>query len=232
MLVRSLALLTAAACLSLTSTAAADPVAAPYVEAAAPAPSATPPPGPRAFLHDGFFLRAAIGAGTLHLQQTAPSDRDDRLTGYGPRYELAIGGTPGKGLTVGGEMLLQQIARPTWSAAKATGEAPSAFLFGLGPFIDWYPNPSGGFHVGATLHLGAVYVADPDGEYTRPLGGVGMLGVSVGHDFWLAPQWSVGIVAKAAAGTVTRSDETRESHFETTKYTATSFALLVDVLYH
>ena len=236
--------------------AAAPPPAyasAPPAYAAPPPPP--PPPGeyelrPRlgAFVHDGFFLRMAIGGGWLggsaNLDtQSNATVPDYSLKGGGVALDFQIGGAVVPGVILGGELAFQQAINPTLSQNGYDTNSNAKFTMNfvmLGPFIDWYPDPKGGFHFGGMIGLAGLTTTDPDADdqTTSSAGGFGG-GVHIGYDWWVAPEWSVGVLAKFWGASV-KSSGNDVSNFGTgfagvsadERWSVGSFSLLFSVLYN
>lgn len=221
------------------------PAAAPAPAPAPVAPAAYPPPAypqPPAFAgeavdptvhnHDGFYLRLGIGVGYGRATRKGSYlgiDIDASYSGVGPAYELLIGGTPAAGFVVGGGFVGQDISDPKVELTLSSGgstldeedfEADGALgIVVLGPFVDWYPDPQGGFHAGAMVGLGGIGLEESESG----LGGA----LSVGYDIFFANQWSFGITARAVA--VKTSAKIDDDKLDDT---ASSFELLGSVLLH
>ena len=84
----------------------------------------------------------------------------------------------------------------------------SRIRYGLvGAFVDGYPNPSGGFHVGGTLALGGARLSADDNSAIDDFDGGGLgLGAWVGYDAWIASEWSMGGQLQFV-GVLTRQDQ-------------------------
>lgn len=136
--------------------------------------------------HDGFYLRITIGAGVLSLNLETHGwgspPRDISSSEAELLSDFMIGGTIVDGLTIGGGFL----------AAGDTGFSESnRTLLGLFGFVDWFPAPQGGFHVGVGLGRGAV-----DHHQERTFGGTNgsLMRAFTGYDFWFTSQWSAGVL--------------------------------------
>lgn len=200
----------------------------PYAYGAPPPP---PPPPAGDYLHDGFYLRFALGGGGFNAKGTyEPSvGFDNTISGGGVAADIAIGGSPVPGVTIGGEYLFQQIVKPSISINGGPSQtADNNANFGLiGPFIDWYPNPEGGFHFGGTLGLAVLTVSDPSTGETKAAdrGAGGALGI--GYDFWVGRQLSLGILGKFFGGSVSHE----VGNGVTEKYAISGGSLLFSILY-
>jgi hypothetical protein len=132
---------------------------------------------------------------------------------------LAIGGTIPDGLVIGG--------------AATASISSSAVVGNYGPFIDWFPNARGGFHVGGMAGLGLVRLAGgyPSGlavDSQKGIGGLGFGGTLLGgYDLWITPQCSLGLTAVVSALASTRAQEASGTNLS--PFWAGLFA---SVLYH
>jgi len=196
-----------------------------------------PPPPPRirrtGYRHDGFYLRFGIGPayGKAH-SDSGDSQIDLKATfdGWGPAYELLIGGTPVAGFVIGGGLVGQDIRDPSIqidvsggasTSAVAKNEALGVVL--LGPFIDWFPDPTSGGHVGAMFGIGAIGLQGDDGNASSGYGG----SVWGGYDFWVGKQSSIGPEARVVA--ISAERDVLGVPFNDS---ATSFELLFTALLH
>ena len=115
-----------------------------------------------------------------------------------------IGGTPGGGFVIGGGFVGQEISDPK---IELNGEEVDDDVFDgddalgmvlFGPFVDWFPDPRGGAHVGAMIGVAAIGLSngndDNDNESSTGWGG----SLWGGYDFWVANQWSLGAEGRIA----------------------------------
>lgn len=125
--------------------------------------------------HDGFFLR--LGAGpSLNLSGS----------GFGGAFEVALGGTIGRGIVVGA-MSSPKVVHAVGFSADET----AVFTF-LGPFVDYYPDPSKGLHL---LGGGGVASATFPGGKTNPAVSLELL-AGAGYEWWVGNQWSIGLLGR------------------------------------
>jgi hypothetical protein len=114
---------------------------------------------------------------------------------------IAVGGTPVRGLVIGGQL----------------GATAGNLTIGqLGLFVQWYPAPRGGWHVGfdvgpaittAWINRGVAPVSSGPGapsgvEYTSAWGYGAIATLQGGYDWWIAPRWSMGLDLFASGGTL------------------------------
>jgi hypothetical protein len=164
--------------------------------------------------HDGFYLR--LGAGFAY--QTTSEDPDSaKIKGTGSAYVLSIGGTPVPGLAIAGTIYTVFQPKPSVTLGNQTVDANSAlWMTGIGPIVDYYFDPSQGFHLGG----GPLYTTLNAVNYTAT--GYGLTAFT-GYDFWIGNQWSVGPTLQLAYAH-TSKDAFSDS--------ATSVSLMVTFLDH
>jgi hypothetical protein len=73
----------------------------------------------------------------------------------------------------------------------------SLYLIGIGPYVDFYPDPTEGLHFQGMVGWGVL-----DASVDGASGGSAATGVimqlGVGYDFWVGDQWSIGPLARFA----------------------------------
>jgi hypothetical protein len=175
-------------------------------------PDASEPPG--AHTHDGFHLRLGVGYGYM---TTTESPIEAKIKGPGSAWLLTIGGTPVPGLVIGGTLYTHIQPKPTYEFGGQSGESSKAvFLLGIGPMVDFYPDPKGGLHFGGTLLYSSLNAVN----YTSSGYGAGLFG---GYDFFFSNQWSVGPLLQAVYSKTSKDPVTDST---------ASIALLITVTDH
>ena len=72
------------------------------------------------------------------------------------------------------------------------------FLDVIGAFVDYYPTPRRGFHVGGSV--GLLAATDLDAEYGAHTTSWGpAISAQVGYEVYFSSRWSVGAVAQLSA---------------------------------
>ncbi|HEX4339348.1 MAG TPA: hypothetical protein VH062_25755 [Polyangiaceae bacterium] len=213
---------------------AESPGAAPSIYVAQPP---LPPLQPRnRYYHDGFYLRLSGGYSFLHVSTSLrDNDSTSSLNGSGTAFDIMIGGTPAPGLVIGGGLLLQQAFDPGTSVRLRNGnvrglDAGANGTVGLGmigPMIDAFPVPTGGFHFGGLLGLAEVGLEDNQDNLS---GGFG-LSIWTGYMWWVSSQWSLGIEARYSAAFTTRKIGVESAQFDAHD-TSQGFALMFSAAYH
>lgn len=205
---------------------------------AAQAPPSEPQPPPevplpnyqnsRPFLHDGFYLRLGLGPGFLHMDgKVDPGNGEYSVQGGGMSLDVMVGGTPTPGLVVGGASWFTQTRDPDFDVAGVRSSSEiEANLALLGAFIDGYPDPSGGFHVGGVLGFAVATVRTDDTAVVGGDHGFG-LGAFLGYDAWIAEQWTLGGVLRFSAAGMRNSEDDLDETLG-----AANLALLFTAVYH
>ena len=213
--------------------------APPSVTLATPAPAPYQPMthvepygGEGAYEHDGFYLRVTTGFGLLGLGGTGPTGANASLGGGATVGRLLIGGTPARGFVVGG--MIEGVNASSVDFGAASAGLPthgwSGAMGTLGAFVDWFPSPHHGWHLGGQLGLTGVAVAN-DAAQTSWAGGALSSAVFGGYDFWLGPQWSLGL--EGVVGVASRA-KMQDGHGDDVGYRfgAADFGLEATLLYH
>jgi hypothetical protein len=181
---------------------------------------------PRSYhLHDGFYLRSSVGlmTGRTFVRSDEVTHPSYTVKGGGLALDLMIGGTPSVGLAVGGALALQSFGQGSGSSSAGLGL--------LGAFVDGFPMANRGLHLGGMLGLGASRTARPGGVDELRGRGLGM-SAWLGHDWWVADEWSMGGLLRFSAA---RTDDGSHDHGATPYSLESSsylLALMFSVLYH
>jgi hypothetical protein len=207
-------------------------------------PSEPPPPPPRLInvetpppaapvertyhMHEGFYFRASLGIGALNqsVSTDTRSEADFSTSGGGLAYDIMIGGSPATGLAIGGTIMGLGATNANVEVDDVdTGADVNASHGIIGVFIDGFPQPNGGLHLGGALGFAGDAI-DPDQGETRNLGGFG--GAAwLGYGFWVGPDWSLGGMLQLS-GTLTRE----EKDGVTRQASSLGTSLLFTALYH
>jgi hypothetical protein len=194
--------------------------------------SAEAPPAavPRSHhVHDGFYLRAAMGIGALgaRFDDDSALDASAKTSRGSFALDLMIGGSPSPGVALGGALLLEGIYGATFEHdGREVGDG-SVMLGLIGGFIDGHPDPRRGFHLGGALGLTSLR-ADELGPNGDRLDMAGIGGAFwLGYDFWVGSEWSLGPLLRVMASV----NRDREDELDTTAVTR-SISLSFTALYH
>lgn len=179
-----------------------------------PAPEEPPGESTGMYLHDGFYLRVAVGGGRL---------RDDfehevtRLIGLGAEGhaegasvggELSAGYALKPGLILGGGVFVEQVASPKVEIGDqdVSDDVSVGTLVLAGPIIEWYFQPDGGFHLGGGPMGARLQIKDETGGISdhEPVGGGIVAGF--GYDWWVGEQWALGVMGRFVAARLEDDD--------------------------
>lgn len=198
-----------------------------------------PPLPPRnRYFHDGFYLRLSAGYAYMNTSTgVTGSQSTASLSGHGVALDVMMGGTPAPGLVVGGGLLLEAAFDPTSTVTQYQGQfvqgldngASGTTGFGLvGPMIDAFPNPNGGFHLGALLGFAAVGLKGHESNISSGFGA----SIWAGYMWWTTSQWSMGLMARfTLAGTSRTLAGDTGATFDASD-TSAGAAVLLSVAYH
>jgi hypothetical protein len=178
-------------------------VTAPDGSGRPPTPTVTKAPSARAAAgkrsHDGFFLRLSLGAVYLHESWNPAGGSPGAVYGGGgTSFEVSIGKSVRPGLIVGGLWQLVAVTDPNESYLGTTYVVAETdrFVEVIAGFVDDYPNPRRGFHLGGSA--GLLAASNLDRGYgvflTTSLGAA--LAVRCGYDVFFSSRWSVGALAQ------------------------------------
>jgi hypothetical protein len=182
--------------------------------------------------HDGLYLR--LGAGLGFVSDAVKSDQyavgvppavftvqvDGTVSGFAGASELALGWSIADGFALGGGLYSAWIFSPKAddAAVNVNGaragtpvefDASSFHLFG--PFVDYYFDPLGGFHLQGGL--GYAWLSPGDAHFRGNVlgipydvsdsstggGGFGFM-VGIGNEWWVSDGFSLGILGRLTAG--------------------------------
>jgi hypothetical protein len=176
------------------------------VVAAAACLVAVPALADEPFTHDGFQFRGAVGPGFFSDSETwAPTNAN--ISGGTFSLELYFGGTPVPGVTIGGFLTGMDVISPKLTLGGQTYNSANGVSVGLGqigPYVDVYPDPHGGFHFLGGLTYASLSLNDGQGTSKQEGSGYG-LNAGVGYDFWVSPTVSLGVLARVTYARTTLS---------------------------
>lgn len=173
---------------------------------------------------DGFYLRMGAGAGWLLDSGEAKDYSGVRvsgtITGGSLCSELSMALAPTPGLYVGAFASGHYLSGPSVRRAEVTSptlrghydvDFDSAALLLFGPYADYYPWPTAGWHLAAGLGLayGGLGDGSVPGYSERILGqsGLGFGGVvGLGVDWSISERWSIGPLVRLAVASISASD--------------------------
>jgi hypothetical protein len=149
--------------------------------------------------HDGFQFRGAIGGGFVSDSESlSGSNQSDTISGGAVGFELYAGGFVVPGVSIGGFLGGLSAPGPSVSINGQTLSGNSNATLTpvwFGPYVDWYPDAQGGFHLSLAPELTRVSVSDGQGNSQDSNIGWG-LGVGIGYDFWVTRSFSIGVLGR------------------------------------
>lgn len=198
----------------------------------------TPPPAPigrRTKRHDGFYLRMNLGVGGMITKvEYEPALLFDEVdvSGGGGTFGLMLGGTLDH-VVLGGGFWLNSAPDPKVEYAGFEGESSGNTLnmFLVGPFIDWYPDLHGGFHLGGAIGWAGVVITDDSEEENLAESAGGGAGLFVGYDWFVADEWSLGVLGRFTAASTTGDRNETQDNIDVTVRTQ-AFSVEFTALFH
>ena len=175
--------------------------------------------------HDGFYLQLDVGLGYLSTTADTGAAGLGEVTYSGVTIPSALflGGTVGP-VVIGGGLFGDYAFSPSveFGGQSQELEDVSLTLLGAGIFADFYPDPHGGLHVQPFLGYGALEASsNGNSGGSDPTGPVFAIGV--GYDFWVADEWSIGVMGRFAYAALSLED---------TSYNTIAPAVLATFTYH
>jgi hypothetical protein len=154
---------------------------------------------PSSHYHDGFYLRLALGGGYVH--NSISNDNAGSMKVYGATIplEILIGGSPAAGLAVGFGITANPMSKPKTEFEGQTMSVSSDYRVQysrLGPFVDYYPNPSGNLHLLGSINYGGFTIVEDSTDRTVANAKGLALTAGVGYGLWVSSEWSIGILGQ------------------------------------
>jgi hypothetical protein len=165
---------------------------------------------PGDYEHDGFYLKGDLGLAFLSELVDAPGSPTGRtrIRGFGESSVISIGGTPLRGLVLGGTIWTARISPSFVQRGKVVSpddDSVKETLARFGPFVDFYPDPSRGFHTQAAVLLAIQVESDTKGNLSRPAAIGVAAAFGAGYDWFVSKQFSLGFIARLTFGYSSRT---------------------------
>ncbi len=201
------------------------------------------------YRHEGFYFAVRSGIGFFSVRGSGPLG-DASIKGLGNAADLAIGGTVAPGLVLGG-VFREWSTAGTFDGGPPITATRTHFVNGVsttdppltlsgnaratsieaGAFLDWFPNPERGWHVGASVGIGGVGVTDDSSAMS--VGGGVMGSIFGGYQWWIGPSWSLGIQGVLSGGSAAKLDGSDDSQEDTGyKLAPLGIAVQASLLYY
>lgn len=161
-------------------------------------------------LHDGLYIRLALGGGYVHDKLSSDRFGSATITGAAIPIDLMLGWALVPGLTLGGGIWLAPLSSPKGeyhgtSTAISSKNRIQYSRFGL--FADYYPNPREGLHaLGNIAYAGMTIVEDATDKLLGNAKGVAFT-AGIGYEFWIGAQWSAGLLAQLGYAALSAPNE-------------------------
>lgn len=162
---------------------------------------------PGKHLHDGFFARSDTGLAFYRARVSGSSSRTG-IRGLGQSAGISVGGTPERGLVVGGTVwtaIIDPVFVERGRTVTPDDDSVKITLLRLGPFLDWYPDPARGFHTQAAASFTAQVETDVKGNALEPAALGAALSVGTGYEWFVSSELSLGLLGRLALGRVVRT---------------------------
>jgi hypothetical protein len=194
--------------------------------------------------HNGFYLRMSGGVGALTVARSTERDGSQGSLAYAGDSstvggtsifaELSVGGTPFRRVVVAGTLLGNNL--PAAGLELASGSrldlgSPLWFAF-VGPTVDIFPVPSAGFHVGAGAGWTVATAGVAQDRVFDTIGGGGAgVTLSLGYDFWVGDDWSLGVIGRGVIARI-RGEEQSTNAVAREYDTVSSLSIAATALFH
>jgi len=173
---------------------------------------------PDAYNHDGFYFRFSTGFGYARFSGTGPNGNVS-IYDAATLGTIALGGTIAPGLVLAGSLGAVSITETTLRGAPGSPGVDASQVH-IAALLDWFPKPSDGWHVGATLGFGGASMKGANADGTGATVVAGLFG---GYDWWIGPQWSLGSALWVSG---TPSAALKNSHGDNTGYNLGSGSIM------
>ncbi len=178
--------------------------------------------------HDGFHLSLGVGAAytttAVGLDPEPAGAPDVSITGFGFAGHLLIGGNIAPGLVLGGGNMGFHVFSPKVDNETDGDGALAGNLLGI--YADYYFDPNEGLH-GMAL-IGLATLDDADDNTDKLAVGFGSA-LGLGHEWWVADEWSLGVLGRVQLMATTLEQETTKAEIT---FVSIAPALLFTATYH
>jgi hypothetical protein len=163
------------------------------------------------YVHEGFLFHGGLGMSYNNISETAEGGGvsfDDTVTGLGARMNVLFGGTPAPGLVVGGGFGGTSIIDPTveFQGMEFESTDTSVTLVNFVGFLQYYPDPAKGLFVRGSLGYGTGSV-EVEGRTTAEDIDGPVFGGALGHTWWMAPEWSIGLEGEFLVAALSKDED-------------------------
>jgi hypothetical protein len=142
---------------------------------------------------------------------------------------ILVGGTPADGVVVAGALgSVAGSARFNGAPTDTAGDLTTGgFLLGVA--VDWFPDPTGSWHLGGAIGLGGFSAEDEDDVTYAGIAPTGW--IFGGYDAWIGPEFSLSVMG---FGSYSPSAKARDEDGEETGYSfaGASAGIMGGILFH
>jgi hypothetical protein len=225
---------------------------APPAAASTAKQSATMPPAPDAprirsrdcasnWIRGGFYMRIGSGVSDVSLDGSG-SKGSASISGLGSNSLIAIGGSIFHGLvlagTIQGSGITSSFDGGPFKGESVTSNGPSltasskadAQMIVLGLLVDWYPNPSDGWHAGLSTGVGLTSIKN-DADDSTMNGSSAAGSIFGGYDWAIGPEWSLGLALVGAGARSTSLKDASDHPHSGYRLKTLSLGISASVLY-
>jgi hypothetical protein len=154
-------------------------------------------------VHDGFFLRLAVGPGVFQ-SSTGRSPDSRNYSGGVVSIDGAIGGSVVPGVVIGADVQTSRVFSLSSTDGVIDGDEPdlNGVRFAqtsISLFVDYYPVPTDGLHVLASFGDGWLDVSQRNSSSTPTPTGL-MLTAGAGYEWFVSQSFSFGVLFRADLG--------------------------------
>ena len=165
----------------------------------------------------GFYLHVAMGLGWFRSQSAADGGQKRSFNGASYALDVAIGGSPGRGVAVGfGYLRDRTLSLSSTDEREGTQDVEGIQMNHLlcGLYLDIFPDPDAGFHVQTLFGLGELSVVRDNGFEASTADGLGLM-LGGGYQWSVSRHLHVGILGRLVHTLLTRSERFGEVEVST-----------------
>jgi hypothetical protein len=176
----------------------------------------------------------SIGGGAIAAEREYDHSAfsNSTMRGGGLAIDFLLGGTPTPGFVIGGGFLSNGMENPSNETSGGKSDTEWTVTTAVvGPFIDGFPDPEGGFHIGGMLGLANLVVQDDDNLQDEQTGGFGA-SLWAGYGGWVGSDWTLGGMLRLTAAATRRDFEHDDGSDVVEEVSTGTFTILFTALYH
>jgi len=185
-----------------------------------------------AYVHDGLFIRFAVGPG-IFQSSTGRSPDTRNYSGGVVSIDGAIGGAVVPGVVIGADLQTSRVFSLSATDAVIDGDEPDLngvrfAMNSISLFLDYYPVPTDGLHFLASIGDGWLDVTRRNTSSSTTPQGV-LLTAGAGYEWFVSQSFSLGVLFRADLGLFNVDETTTGTSTGVTTFVP---ALLASVTYN